>query len=89
MMKKITLIAAFYFLFIAKAYAYLDPGSGGILQMLLAALAAAVASISFYWSKVKDFFKRMFTKNKEKEKQKKDFYFEPQFYKSRDFKVYF
>tara|TARA_Y100000590_G_C15529574_1_gene942604 strand:- start:826 stop:1029 length:204 start_codon:yes stop_codon:yes gene_type:complete len=67
-MKKVALITIFYFLFITNSYAYLDPGSGGILQMLLAALAAGVASISFYWSKLKNFFKKTFSRNKEKRK---------------------
>ena len=53
----------------SKAQAYIDPGSGSIiLQALLGALAAAGVSISIYWNKLKDFFK----KNKNKDRNKKD-----------------
>ena len=67
-MKKTILIVTFYFLSIAKAYAYLDPGSGSLFAMLMVFLASAAASISIYWRKVKKLFKRIFTRNKEKEK---------------------
>jgi hypothetical protein len=43
--------------FSAAAHAYLDPGTGSILvQSLLAGLAGAVAVISLYWRRVKEFF---------------------------------
>ena len=50
------------------AYAYLDPGSGSIiLQAILGFIAAAVATLSFYWSKFKLFLKKIFKKkNKDK-----------------------
>ena len=52
-----------------KAQAYIDPGSGSIiLQALLGVLAAAGASISIYWNKLKIFFK----KNKSEDLNKKD-----------------
>ena len=52
-----------------KAQAYIDPGSGSIiLQALLGVLAAAGASISIYWNKLKNFFK----KNKSEDLNKKD-----------------
>jgi len=57
------------FFFISSAQAYIDPGSGSIiLQALLGALAAAGASISIYWNKIKDLFK----KSKKVEKNKKE-----------------
>ena len=53
-----------------NAYAYLDPGTGSIiLQAILGFIAASVATISFYWSKVKLFFSKKF--NKEKKTQDK------------------
>ena len=50
------------------ANAYLDPGSGSIiLQAILGFIAAAVATLSFYWNKFKLFIKKIFKKkNKDK-----------------------
>ncbi len=57
------------FFLITNAKAYIDPGSGSIiLQALLGALAAAGATISIYWNKIKDFFR----KNKKPENNKKE-----------------
>ncbi len=43
----------------SNCYAYLDPGSGGILiQLLFGGLAGAIAIIKLYWHKIKDFFKK-------------------------------
>ena len=44
----------------SKSYAYLDPGSAGIIQMLLAAIAGAFASLLIYWNKFKNFFDENF-----------------------------
>ena len=58
-MKFLILILFFNLFFLSKAQAYIDPGSGSIiLQALLGALAAAGVSISIYWNKLKDFFKK-------------------------------
>lgn len=57
-----------YFAFISRAYAYLDPGTGSIiLQAILGFIAAAAATASFYWNKVKLFFSKLLKKN-QKEK---------------------
>ena len=38
----------------SKAYAYLDPGTGGIIiQAILGFIAAVIAYFSFYFNKVK------------------------------------
>jgi len=68
-MKKIIFVTLiFNFFFINHAFAYLDPGTGGIiLQALLGAIAAAASYCAFYWNKVKNFFKKIFNK-KEKAK---------------------
>lgn len=43
----------------SPAYAYLDPGTGSILvQGLLAALAAASATVAAFWSQIRGFFAR-------------------------------
>ena len=53
---------------VTPAYAYLDPGSGSIiLQAILGFIAATVATMSFYWNKIKIFLKKIFKKeNKDK-----------------------
>ena len=53
----------------SKAYAYLDPGSAGILQMLLAAIAGVFASLMIYWNKFKNFVIKIFKKKKSDEEQ--------------------
>ena len=46
--------------FSAAAHAYLDPGTGSILvQSLLAGIAGAVAIVSLYWQRLKNFFTNM------------------------------
>jgi len=56
-------------MFNTKAYAYLDPGSAGIIQMLLAAIAGAFASLLIYWNKFKNFLAKIFKKKKADEEQ--------------------
>ena len=64
-MRFLILLIFFNVFFLSKAQAYIDPGSGSIiLQALLGALAAAGATVSIYWDKFKNFFK--------KDKDKKD-----------------
>jgi len=47
-----------------KAYAYLDPGTGSfILQAILGFLAAISAGFIYFWTKVKNFFLKIFKKN--------------------------
>lgn len=49
------------------AYAYLDPGTGSIiLQAILGFIAAAFATISFQWNRLKNFLKKIFNKTKNK-----------------------
>ena len=48
----------------SNAYAYLDPGTGSfILQAIFGFLAAISAGFLYYWSKVKNFFLKIFKKN--------------------------
>ena len=68
-MKKYLLLSSItiYFSLINSSYAYLDPGTGSIiLQAILGFIAASLATLSFYWNKVKSFFSRLFKKNKKK-----------------------
>ena len=65
--KILLLIIIFKLVFVTRAYAYLDPGSGSIiLQAILGFIAAGIASISFYWTKFKNFLVKIFKKNKKK-----------------------
>ncbi len=65
--KILLLVIIFKIIFINNAYAYLDPGSGSIiLQAILGFIAAGIASVSFYWTKFKNFLSKMFKKNKKK-----------------------
>ena len=57
------------FLVVTNAYAYLDPGTGSfILQAIIGFLAALSAGFLYYWTKVKNFFLKIFKKNKNDEK---------------------
>ena len=52
-----------YFFSLTNAFAYLDPGTGSvILQAIIAAIAAASATVTFYWRKIKMKIKSLFTK---------------------------
>ena len=59
-MIRLSIIATlFYFTFHNQLYAYLDPGTGSIIiQAILGFIAAAGATITVYWKKFKEFFKR-------------------------------
>lgn len=48
-----------------NCYAYLDPGSGGmLLQLLLGGVAGFLAVLKFYWSSIKSRIKNFLSKNK-------------------------
>ena len=51
-----------FFVFInSNAYAYIDPGTGGILlQALLGIVAAIGAYITLFWRKFKNFIDKIF-----------------------------
>jgi membrane protease YdiL (CAAX protease family) len=56
-------LALFFFFFPANAYAYLDPGTGSyLLQIALAALVGALFAIRLFWSRIKSFFKKLFSR---------------------------
>ncbi len=59
-LKKILLIIFFVFVN-NNAYAYIDPGTGGILlQALLGIVAAIGAYITLFWRKFKNFVNKIF-----------------------------
>lgn len=48
-----------------RNFAYLDPGTGSfLLQLLLATLLGGLFLVRVFWNRIKDFFKRVFSKNK-------------------------
>lgn len=58
-----------YFFSHSDVYAYLDPGTGSmILQAIIGFITAALATILYYWEKVKTFFLKLFRKKKKSEK---------------------
>ena len=60
----------FVFFLNNNAHAYLDPGSGSIiLQAILGFIAAALATASYYWTKLKIFFSKLFKKEKKSESE--------------------
>jgi O-antigen/teichoic acid export membrane protein len=66
MKSKIIIFLSFFFL-TTNAHAYLDPGTGSIiLQAIVGAFAAFFTSIYIFWNKVKNFYKKIFNKNKKK-----------------------
>ena len=61
--KLLILILFFIFFPTDPAYAYFDPGSSSILlQALLGGLAAVATAFTWYWNKIKNFFKRVTNK---------------------------
>ena len=59
-----------YFCTLVPSYAYLDPGTGGsLLQIIIAAFAAAGASIGLYWKRFKIFINKFFSKEKKETKE--------------------
>ena len=59
-------ISLLFILLHSDAHAYIDPGTGGIiLQAIIGFLAALGATITVYWKKFKEIFKKIFKiKNK-------------------------
>lgn len=64
-MKILIHIYFFYVLSINSAYAYIDPGTGGIiLQAIVAFIAAFFAYVTLFWSKFKSLLTKLFKKKK-------------------------
>lgn len=58
-MKHLTIIFFFILISTVDSYAYLDPGTGSMIITAIAAVIASVATfVSFYWNKLKNFFKK-------------------------------
>jgi hypothetical protein len=59
------LCAVLSFIFVNRAYAYIDPGTGSmIVQAIIAAIAAVSVSIGVFRRQVASFFSRLFRRGK-------------------------
>jgi len=62
----VSLVVGFPLVFVHQAHAYIDPGTGSmIIQALLAAVAACAVTIGICWDRFKDFWGRLFGRNKD------------------------
>lgn len=62
----VLLFAGIAFVVVDHAHAYIDPGTGSmIIQGLLAAVAACAVTIGIFWRRLKDFWGRLFGRNKD------------------------
>lgn len=69
MIKNSIFLFIMYFGLQVNADAYLDPGSGSmILQAIIGIVALIGSYMSFYWKKVKDFFKKFTIKKSDKKR---------------------
>ena len=70
-MKTILIICALFFISTSNAYAYIDPGIGSII---LQGIIGAIAAISLFFSRIREFFVKILglnSKNKHKKALKK------------------
>lgn len=61
----IKLVLGLSVLFPSIAYAYIDPGTGSMMiQALLALLATVSVSVGIFWKRIRSFFTRLLSRNK-------------------------
>ena len=73
MIKILCKIGLVFFLLTSPVYAYLDPGTGNIIiQAILAFIATAITTLSFYWTKVKLFILKLLKKNNNDKEKNSD-----------------
>ena len=62
LMTIIVMVLLLYFSFPARAYAYLDPGTGSfIIQMIIGGLLGLAVTIGLFWNRVKVWFMNIFS----------------------------
>lgn len=65
MFKKFCLYVILLLVTQVNAYAYIDPGTGGIiLQAIIGFIAAGIGIVSLYWQKFKEKLKKIFKSKK-------------------------
>lgn len=69
--KNFSLLLAVLFLILPKdVYAYLDPGAGSyILQLIAATLFVGLFAVKNFWKQIKEFLKKLFSKNNQTPKK--------------------
>lgn len=68
-----TLVMLLHIVFALPAHAYLDPGTGSyIFQLLLAGIVGLAFVIKVFWSRIKGFFTRVFSKKQEQVEEAKE-----------------
>jgi hypothetical protein len=61
----ILLLTLYFSTLTSQAHAYLDPGTGSMmLQIVIASVVGALFSLKIFWSRIKNFFSTVFSKNK-------------------------
>ena len=69
-MKVLIHTSIFYILSTNFAFAYIDPGTGGIIiQAIVGFIAAFFAYITLFWRKVKSVLSKIFTRKKRTNKE--------------------
>jgi len=72
MLKFTILVLIIFFSFLSNSFAYFDPGTGAfIIQAILGFLAAAIASLTITWTRIKMFFLKIFYRKSKTEKKDK------------------
>ena len=67
------LVALLQAVFAPPAHAYLDPGTGSyIFQLLLAGVVGLAFVIKVFWSRIKSFFSKLFSRNHAQVEEKPD-----------------
>ncbi len=73
LVRAVGLAAILVFLRPTDAHAYVDPSTGSyLLQMLLAGVVAAALAIRMFWTNLKLFFQRLFSRGNDEEIDKND-----------------
>jgi len=65
MIRKAKLLIVVFLISTFWCYGYIDPGTGSyMIQILIAAFVALSLGIKVFWKNIKQFFGRLFSKNK-------------------------
>jgi hypothetical protein len=66
--KIILLTLAVSLVFVSRANAYLDPGTGSyMLQLAIAGIAGALFAVKMFWKNILDLFKKIFKRGRKGE----------------------
>ena len=65
MIRKIKVLIGLFLITTFWCYGYIDPGTGSyVVQILIAAFVALSVGIKVFWKNIKQFFEKLFSKNK-------------------------